>query len=867
MLYRAEPGSDILRKRGFGTTDEALAFAKKQDARGCDAWFGCALFDSANKNQANVKSVRGFWLDLDVEAGNAHKYESQMEALRTLKEFCKEHSVPAPTIVDSGYGIHVYWLLTTSLTHTQWTPIAKRLRKALMMAGVKQDPKRTTDSSSIMRIPGLHNHKRDPKPVRLLREAPAISLEEFTAWLPVDVEATNKAFETGSANPSFPPATSEGIEQKCAVIKAIASTGGADADEPLWYATLGVAAHCKDSEAAAIRWSQGHPDFDKATTLHKLEQWKSKSKGPALCSTFETMRPEMCAGCPLRGKISTPAQLGATVTPEPKATVTERPTKVGDYRVGVEGVVFLPVDGAPVLVTRTPIHIDSIGYNDEHVAVAAMSWTTPAGGKRQAELPLSITGEKKEMRKWLRSNAIMGGNTESIMSYINDYATMVLATNDPSKNYDKFGWVGAKRFVIGDRELTKDSSHDIRLAPRVSGNMRSEYTPKGDRDAWIEATKIFAKPGYEPHAFAVLAAMAAPILNIMDVQGAVLSLAGPSGTAKTTSARFGCSTYCAAKHTVLPAHSTDNGIDEALRTANNLPVLLDDVSAKYSRRLSSLIYMAANGRAKVRSTVTGAIKDQNTWQTFLIVTTNNPILDLPDSIIAEAERRRVLELSVVEPMTEKDARTLNNVMNANYGVVGDEFLQVLIRHRVKIAEMTAKIYERFASDSSIHPANRFGLWLCTAAYVAGALARKEGLIQFDPKPAVEHALATLRTTNQEIMDPAELIKQELAAFVSTNNGKISYKRGREFVNSDITQRAAVVAVYSITDSMLYIPMYRFKLWLGERNVPSISLKMWRDANNITAKTTVMFHNGPGEYCLCVPYTLGEPDDSTDLQTD
>ena len=51
-----------------------------------------------------------FFIDLDVGAGNPKKYPSKEAALADLEEFVRVRELPPPVRVDSGTGIHAYWL-------------------------------------------------------------------------------------------------------------------------------------------------------------------------------------------------------------------------------------------------------------------------------------------------------------------------------------------------------------------------------------------------------------------------------------------------------------------------------------------------------------------------------------------------------------------------------------------------------------------------------------------------------------------------------------------------------------------------------------------------------------------------------------
>ena len=92
-----------------------------------NAYFALASFKegSEKRTQENAQWMKSFWLDLDC--GPNKPFPNQAEALEALEKFRAETRLPAPTVVNSGNGVHVYWLLTHYISSANWAPIARRL--------------------------------------------------------------------------------------------------------------------------------------------------------------------------------------------------------------------------------------------------------------------------------------------------------------------------------------------------------------------------------------------------------------------------------------------------------------------------------------------------------------------------------------------------------------------------------------------------------------------------------------------------------------------------------------------------------------------------------------------------------------------
>jgi hypothetical protein len=65
-----------------------------------------------------------------------------------------------PTLrVDSGGGLHVYWVLDEPIARKVWQSIARKFSALAKQHGLLADPARTADIASVLRIPGTWNYK------------------------------------------------------------------------------------------------------------------------------------------------------------------------------------------------------------------------------------------------------------------------------------------------------------------------------------------------------------------------------------------------------------------------------------------------------------------------------------------------------------------------------------------------------------------------------------------------------------------------------------------------------------------------------------------------------------------------------------
>ena len=155
------------------TTDEAINYAFRLSETGADTYFACAEYLSPNSRTAdNVSGAYSFWMDIDCSeqkhaAGKG--YKTVDDALAALKQFCCNSGLPEAThVVDSGSGVHCYWVIDEVVVRDLWQTYAVKLKALTINRGLLADGCRTADIASVLRVPGTLNHKYElPKPVSL----------------------------------------------------------------------------------------------------------------------------------------------------------------------------------------------------------------------------------------------------------------------------------------------------------------------------------------------------------------------------------------------------------------------------------------------------------------------------------------------------------------------------------------------------------------------------------------------------------------------------------------------------------------------------------------------------------------------------
>jgi len=776
-LYRSiwygEKGKAPNRSEWFKSTEKAVAYATSlaQIPR-YNVYHACSTFTKTSCTQVCAENIFAFWIDLDLKDCKQKTIGELGKSY--LPMFADCFLGTGFWVIKTGNGLHIYWIYEKPIE--RWKERAQLIEDFCKSKDIPVDRTRTKDSASRMRFPGSFNMKKgNPKKVKLVHKGKILDNKILPEVKPDILDNKKTKFKKEDFNLNLAISTTSHVESdankiadKCGVIEAFRDNG-LDISEPLWHQALSIIVRCQDGAELAHEFSSKSPRYNKDETEQKLQRLLSNDIGPCLCDTFQRLDDTFCKKCPHNTKIKSCIQLGAIIKPL-KINVDDLATDKqkkraekfirlvpaeGGWDVG-EGGIYRYVDDVPVIVSRTPFYIiDKFCENirDDTVITAVIRALTNIG-EITFKLPFKLIADDKKLLAEFNGRGIFPYNKKHFSEYLSTYCQKISHIK-PVKAVNSLGWQQDGSFVYGSEgeAVSKKGKLTTHILDTAATSYLSGYVQNGSLETWCEAARVLTEdPSYFAHLFSLLCALGTPLLKDSDISGFILSLQGESGTGKTFSHEFACSSWGNPKDAgLLGKKDTAIGRLGAASCIKNLPLRVDEVTKLPPNVMSGLIYELVNGRGRVRATKDGSCAGTAfKWQTITLFTSNRPLLEHSVLEITEAERYRMLELYVPMPKNIKERTAkIGEIMKDNYGVAGKAIVQFIIKNKKYVDDVLEFYRKRFQelTDES----KRFWVSGFAIAFTAAKIAEKIGMFDVDMKAMFQWATSILKeqtTVNQ-----------------------------------------------------------------------------------------------------------------------
>jgi len=627
--------------------------------------------------------------------------------------------------------------------------------------------------------------------------------------------------------PNYPPGDAARIADKCGQMGYFRYAAGA-VSEPYWRAGLSVLKRCVGGDVLIHDWSKGDPRYDAEQTQRKAEN----TSGPATCQHFSEVNPGGCTGCPHAGSVTSPIQLGIGAEPQPEDAPDWQVSKSGQWVISDGGIYRQPPASdddphpEPIQATDVPIWVVEVrerarGETEEDQSSLLLAWRTLDNREKQGVMLQSVLADPRSFKGWLADYNLFSAvrSIKELGMYIGSVTKDRIKKRGIREYHETLGWHHGG-FVLGDTLVTAQGSKSALVQ---SSNPISGITPKGSAEAWTRAIDKLDRPDMRPHQVAVLAGFASPLYEPASTQSAVLSLVGRSGAGKTLAARAALSIYGDPDMLAQGSSSTANAVEQQLSTLKNVPHLLDEVTSLSAQRITDHIYTAANGQGKAALTRDRRMRSTGAWSLTPIITSNHPVLEFSADRVQEAHRRRLLELQCEDVFPQDIGAEIYEASSTHAGAVGEFYLQEVARIREHIPRLFALAMEKVRSWGYLPPENRFGLWTLASCLLGGQIARKLGLISWDPEVAIQEAAKRLEEAAESTETDAERVQEAVAEFLNDNSRFVCHWSGDQ---QDLGENRDNAVARWIGPDRVAIHSRAFRDYLEERRISKAAGKGW-----------------------------------------
>ena len=867
-----DPIVKVTKHKFVESIDELESFVESKKNTPTNIFVALSSFKGYSRKADEAKAVKSFFVDLDVGEGKG--YDSKDSALNALNKFVTDSELPPPVRIDSGGGVHAYWIFDKDIPAPEWKPYAEKFKNFCIGHGLNIDPVVTADLARILRCPDTYNQKTiPPTPTKVIdKEIPIYSFDEFKNFLGEVVQSQDqiiaslprgnltedqrKAAKLDNYQTSFADLAVKSLKgEGCNQIKFILENAKT-LTEPVWRAGLSIAVNCSDGEQAIHMMSEDHPGYTREATIKKTILPDGSRLKPYYCNTMEDINPGGCAGCPFKNKVNTPINIGKELqtvppsehavvhTPDPKTgtmvtALKTLPEELYPFVYGKNGGIYYLVaeedeDGnitkqKSVIVSLYDIYPIKRIFSVADGECLLMKAMLPNDPEREFLLPIKHVYALDKFKEVIASNGVLfnPGNKEVgyLMSYIIKWGQYLMNKSPAEIMRMQMGWTpNRESFVIGATEYLRDGKEVSSPTSPLCRGIAKHLSQAGSYEAWKIATNKLNQPSLELHAFTMLTGFGSALMDYTSTSGVTMCLTGESGAAKTGALYSALSVWGNPKDlSVLEA--TENGMTGRYLGLHNIPFGLDEVGNILPKTLSQLIHKISQGKSKIRmqASVNAEREHEMSASLVAIFTSNQSLYDKLTTLKKDpnGEVARLIELTIRKPDVFKNdatsGRDIFDQFRFNYGWAGPEFIKAVYQQGESgILKLIDAWCARFKKDFGEDTAYRFYENVVAVAMASGEITNKAGITKFDLERIYHKIVAEMVAIRDNVVKINSVNYESiLADYINRNQAGILAFKDNKII---MEPRTAFVIRVENDSHMMYISKTEFDKYLTESGI-------------------------------------------------
>ena len=940
--------------------DEAAELAAWIDSKQKNAFYALATFKEAfinekgkervKRKRSNADCLKALWLDIDFKSCPDPTLKG---ALVEVGAFLVKTGFPKPTaMVSSGNGLHLYWPLSNPIDFAAWLPLAEAFKALCQQAGLPADHACTADASRVLRPVGTHNWKDASNPKAVVWVGGTGGTYEvgvFDQWLGNIKRVVGRGVENdgsedrsrllpehlrravdnsnGAGEYTKGNARTQNIKsvfKRCAALKHVLTTGGAEQDEPEWSATLTLLAHLDDGGKFVHTMSSGHVGYDADVTGDK---WQQKIEavetgtGPTLCSTFAGWHEDKCKACPFyqSKKVKTPKSLAYLDDPTPSPQKDRHGAPVLKSVHAFQNSK-LPhnyrLSGGGDAIEKKVWNGDTKEY--EWSQVLRQVWTVEKASRQiqSKDYEIEVKNIHGQSTNKFMIPSWQFGATE-LTKTIANYGCPIVGTNElrefrtymqtwldelREKNAiedvtGQLGWIVDKDqetqptigFATGTTAYYLDGEvrEGVVSASGKFKGIADSFKPTGLKEPWREAAAAIVEQGCMHLIMLLATAFAAPLMRFTGQPGAVVSVVSEDSAAgKSTGLRLAQAVWGNPRHAPATMDDTHTVVKNKLAFLQNLPAYWDEVRGDEHKMqmFIQVCFQVAQGRDRERANSKAETIRAEEWQTLLAACSNESLFDLAAEKAAESNAGiyRVFEVKVAPneyPVHDHEVMSLISQLDRNFGHAGLEYAKFLTANYLRIEAEVESVRLALEQKTKLQGPERFWIAAITAMVLGAKYAGEAGLVQIPSARLLTYLLNSLHSLRaravlgKQRLSPRELIaayaQQHQDGKVTVNKLPLGAGRVTDIVlegNHSHVRKPMFVEATEI--NCLMVLKSDFKTWLWKSKGLKFNDKLISDFNKDVNMNEVRAQLAAGTRlklprAVCLVFNLNETEGDND----
>ncbi|HHQ4922379.1 TPA: DUF927 domain-containing protein [Aeromonas veronii] len=376
---------------------------------------------------------------------------------------------------------------------------------------------------------------------------------------------------------------------------------------------------------------------------------------------------------------------------------------------------------------------------------------------------------------------------------------------------ERTGWHG-RAYVLPQGSIGPDADGVIL---QTTGCAASDFTERGTLAEWQQGVAALAV-GNSRLCFALSLAFAAPLLNLVGMEGGGFHLKGESTDGKTTIMKAAASVYGNPDRYSQTWRATGNAIEGIASRRNDALLCLDELGELDGKEAGQVAYMLANGQGKGRSKQDGELRERKAWRLLFLSTGE---LSLEDHAASAGQRTQAgMEVRTIQIPSDtghhgafewlhgmESGRTFADTLKANsdsqHGSAFRTYAEALAgdldahseRLRGEIKRLAAELTPKGAGNQVGRAINRFAL-----VAAAGELATRLGVTGWPDGEALRAVRVCLKAW---LAERGHLGNKEDAATLEQVRGFVTAHQYTRFADwFDTSHRPANMVGYRKAES-------------------------------------------------------------------